>query len=360
MRAVAPVERLFPWWTPFVYLLSPPFLALLLDTHPLTGRWDRYWPVLVDTWLSSAAIGGIIHALYTWVAPRWLRRAGSRLGALMVHGAVIVIAVGLGQLVAHPIALQVCRAAGIGAAYDESITRAQEIYASLIIASGLVGMIVGYESLRRHAREVELRLQRANAAAVSAELAELQARINPHFLFNSLNTVAGLIAEHPERAEATVERLADTFRYALDASRHRRVKLGRELDAVRDYLEIEAIRFDRLRWSIEVPDELTEIEVPPLVLQPLIENAVRHGASQNPAGGSVVVRARRDGSQLVLTVVDDGPGPGRSTHSGTQTSVRDLRERLKLNYGPAARLQITDSDGGGCIAEIAIPIEGDA
>ena len=136
-----------------------------------------------------------------------------------------------------------------------------------------------------------------------------------------------------------------------------RVALSEEIDAVRAYLEMEAMRFEeRLSWRIDAEPGLEGVEVPPLVLQPLVENAVRHGI-EGRGRGTVVVEVARWGDDLFVRVHDDGPGPGRSAHGGTRTSLKELRERLRLCYGERAALSVSEGDGGGCAVELTLPVE---
>ena len=151
---------------------------------------------------------------------------------------------------------------------------------------------VGFETLRERARRVELKAQRAQQEALRAQLEALQARTNPHFLFNSLNTVAGLIDEDPRKAEEVLERLSALFRYSLEGSRTDWVRLEQEIENVEGYLEVERVRLgDRLNSEIDVAPGVENILVPPLVLQPLVENAVLHAIAPRSAGGSLSLRA---------------------------------------------------------------------
>lgn len=344
-------ESLLPPGIAWIYLVSPPFIALLLHPQTLRGDFTRFWPHLTATWVHVLIIGGLSHGLYTWVVPRMLVGARSIASKAALHVGAVGVAVLGGMLISFPIAALVCG--------DQGHTRdlAVELYTAFLITAVFVSTAASYERLRRTTRDVELRAQRAQEAAVRAELSSLQARTNPHFLFNSLNTVAGLIKQDPALAESTVERLADVFRYSLDASRHESVSLAVELDVVRDYLAVESIRFgERLRYSIEVEPGLERLAVPPLILQPVVENAVRHGIGERREGGEVWLRVRRAGAFLEVVVDDDGPGPGRSTHRGSGTSVGDLRERLELARGLGARLELGERPGGGCRATLRMPL----
>jgi two-component system sensor histidine kinase AlgZ len=180
--------------------------------------------------------------------------------------------------------------------------------------------------------------------------------MNPHFLFNTLNAIASLIPEDPALAETMIERLAGVLQYALEAGKRGTVSLGEELAAVRDYLGIEQARFGaRLRSSIDVSPELHALALPPMLLQPLVENAVLHGLAGRDGGGEITITARGDEQAVVLTVADDGVGPGGSSRSGTRTGLASVRERLALTYGDAALFAVRERAGGGFECELRVP-----
>lgn len=170
-------------------------------------------------------------------------------------------------------------------------------------------------------------------AHAAARLAELQARIRPHFLFNTLNTAIALVQIDPQRAEAVLEDLAELFRQAL-TSPSVRTTLAEEIDLAQRYLSIEQLRFGErvtVRWELD--DEAAHAEVPALILQPLVENAVRHGIEANPLGGWIVVRTKVQGGRAVLTVSNSVPtqGPSPAT-AGHGIALRNVRQRLKLMH----------------------------
>ncbi len=213
------------------------------------------------------------------------------------------------------------------------------------------------DGMEIRAREGRLREELAKRDATQARLEALQARTHPHFLFNSLNVIAALVALDPVRAEEAIETLSELMRYAIHSARERLVSLGAELEAVENYLSLEHLRYgDRLRVKIEVRPALRDLEVPPLCLQPIAENAVFHGISTLEEGGELRIRARKGKGALVLSVEDDGAGPGASSHSGTGTAMSDLRARLELLYGGRARLSVGQREGGGCLVELTIPL----
>jgi sensor histidine kinase YesM len=236
------------------------------------------------------------------------------------------------------------------------VTRGNLIGIGLVIATVIFAIEIVYERLRKRARRVELREEQAQRQALRAQFEALQARTNPHFLYNSLNAVAGLIEEDPKRAEQALEKLSDLFRYALDGSQREHVRLSEELRTVRGYLEMEELRFgERLRYEVDVPADLGNLAVPPLVLQPLVENAVLHGISPRTAGGSVRVVAAKNNGVLDLTVEDDGPGPGGSEHRGSRTSLDDLSKRLELLYAARATLESGPAADGGLRVRVRLP-----
>lgn len=211
---------------------------------------------------------------------------------------------------------------------------------------------------RERLQRVELRESEARQASLAAQLQALQARVQPHFLFNCLNTVAGLIEEDPKRANRAVEMLADLFRYTLDSSKQATVALERELLVVRDFLELETLRYgDRLKTALHTDPACSDAQVPPLVLQPIVENAVLHGIANRRGGGRLELVTKRRGDELVLTVEDDGPGPGHSAHTGAGAALADLRRRLQLLYGARAGLREGPAELGGYRVEVVLPFE---
>jgi LytS/YehU family sensor histidine kinase len=194
-------------------------------------------------------------------------------------------------------------------------------------------------------REKELAADRARRLATEARLSSLESRIHPHFLFNTLNSISSLIQEDPAQAEKLVERLAALLRFSLDSNEQRTVPLEREMKITRDYLEIERARFgDRLRYSIDVPPSLRFAEVPPLAVQTLVENSVKHAIAPRRDGGEVRVAARRIGQHLCVEVADDGPGFARDALVAGH-GLDTLHARLQALYDDRAALDILTRDG---------------
>ncbi len=290
--------------------------------------------------------------VYLLVLPVYLRGAVSPIRRGWLHAAAILAATVSGGEAATRVLLLF--GAASGDRVDLLRLRVMSIGLSILVSIRLVEF--GYERLREKVRSVELREERARRQALHAELAALQARVDPHFLFNSLNTIAGLIEEDPKRAVEVVTRLSGLFRHTVHGSRVESVPLEDEIGAVSAFLEIQTLRFsDRLSWTVDVAPGLETARVPPLILQPLVENAVLHGTSQRRKA-KVRIEAEANGDRLLLTVEDDGPGPGQSTHRGSGTSLADLAERVDLLHGAAAGLETGPLPGGGFRACLRLPL----
>lgn len=206
------------------------------------------------------------------------------------------------------------------------------------------------QALNMQLRTQELEKERALKLATKAGLASLESSLHPHFLFNTLNSISALIAEDPALADKMVQRLASLLRTSLDACRQTQVTLKAEMDMVTAYLEIEKARFrERLSYAIDLQPEMESLPVPPLVLQPIVENSVKYAVLPRPAGGVIKISARLDAGWLVMEVWDNGPGfnTDRLPHGH---GLDNLRARLKALLGDEARLSINSSSGSTTIA----------
>jgi two-component system, LytTR family, sensor kinase len=208
--------------------------------------------------------------------------------------------------------------------------------------------------LRRAYRESELQRLQLQAAVQAAELRALKSQVNPHFLFNCLNNLRSLVAEDPNRAREMMLRLSELLRYALEVSRHERVSLEEELAVVKAYLELESLQFeDRLHWRIEATAASKKIQLPPMVVQQLVENAIKHGISNRPQGGEILVCARIEDGALVVDVENSGQLP---TAAGNGFGLENARERLRLLSGEFARLTLANKDAERVAATASIPL----
>ena len=247
-------------------------------------------------------------------------------------------------------------------AFEDGLGRyvASWLFTTLPFGVAVYLAVVGIEHAIRYfveARERATHVAELSEQLASARLAAVEARLNPHFLFNTLNTVTVLVRDG-ERTAATrvIEQLSDVLRRTLGRSPSPQVALAEELELVRQYLAIEEARFsDRLRPQIEVEPALLGAAVPSFALQHLVENAVRHGISRRTDAGRVVVRARRDGEMLELTVEDDGAGLGPDIAPARGHGIENTRERLRGLYGDRASLELTAAKPWGAIARLRLP-----
>ncbi|NVB40664.1 histidine kinase [Pseudenhygromyxa sp. WMMC2535] len=334
------VELRRAWW---IYALVPVVLTAL-------GAADWGVPTVEAFALNfcvTLCIGGSSQAVFL-LAER--RGFGLPLG---LHYPLLVLA---GVALGTELALASLR---LFAGFDPAMVRRGLWVVGGIVAAVVAAISVTYDRLRERARAVELRAEQARRQALEAKLDALQSRMNPHFLFNSLNTVAALIEEDRDAAVLAVERLSELLRYTLERSGDTLVPLADELRCVREYLALEGARFgERLRVRVDIDEALarvTQVMIPPLIIQPLVENAVKHGVARSRAPVTVCVAVDAEGEGLRVAVSDDGPGAHAGPSAGTGTAQRTVSERLRLLYGEAARFEAGPLSEGGYRATLHLP-----
>lgn len=236
--------------------------------------------------------------------------------------------------------------------YDKGFREAFGIWAgtSVFIYGAILGGVLAYYYAQRFLeREVEF---------AGARLHSLQAQLRPHFMFNALNSVAMLVrgGRGPEAVEM-IARVSDVLRDSLDDDSRTDVTLEDEVALARRYLAVEEVRFaDRLDVRVNLTDRAKTARVPRLILQPLVENAVRHGIGAKAAAGRLEITASTTGKELIVVVRDDGPGPNGRHHRGNGVGLNNTRERLRTTYGDAARFTLEHGAEGGAVATLVIPI----
>jgi sensor histidine kinase YesM len=222
-------------------------------------------------------------------------------------------------------------------------------YVALI---GLAHAGVFHRRYREREQQAALLASRLNEARLHA----LQAQLQPHFLFNSLNGIATLLRRDPAKAEEMLLSLSELLRVALSSSHRQEIPLREEMDFLGRYLEIQRMRFgDRLQVSEEIDASATDCLVPALLLQPLVENAIRHGLEPSGRPGLLRIAALRKGAWLQITVEDNGVGlpPGESLNAGV--GLANVRERLATLHGAAQAFDITQRPAGGVVVSIKLP-----
>jgi sensor histidine kinase YesM len=318
----------------------------------------RDWAIgCADSITYSLCIAVPSTAVFVKTTPR-LRRLRPSLQVLAYMAILLPIAVA-GCLLADVLFVAVGRREGGELLAQLAADLRVVLMISLVTGTG----IIGYERLRdrledanARLREEELARERALRLAADAQLSSLESRIRPHFLFNALNAVLALIPEDPKRAEEVLERFTGLLRASLRADGDGLVPFAQETALVRDYLEIERVRFgDRLRFTIDVPEGLESVAVPAFSVQTLVENSVKHAAGARRGGAEVKVTARADGERAAFAVEDDGPGfDGASLPAGH--GLATLRSRIEALFGAAGTLDVERAPSGGARVVMRVPV----
>ena len=327
-------------------------LLLLVIEH---ARLPHIGTNLLSSFLYAMLIGFPTALSLNWIGFRYAKRYPRFVFA--IYAAVLFITATCGCLVGA-LLLQF---AGI----NSSDFYWREVEYSLpicLVINFVVGLsVTSFETLRHRLQDATLELrtrqmeqERANKLLVEARLSSLESRIHPHFLFNTLNSISSLIPSDPKRAEDTVGKLASLLRFSISANQSSLVPLAQELKIVRDYLDIEATRFgQRLRYEISVPTTLGDLKIPPLALQTLVENSVKHVVAQRSQPSSIRINGAQHDRRLELTVTDDGPGFLLADISPDH-GLGNLVGRLELLFGESAQLNVKRVDDK-TVVTIALP-----
>jgi sensor histidine kinase YesM len=327
--------------------LGLPALAFTVGVGFATGNWPA-------SFVTGLAISSAIFALY-WLDQRFVHPRLEKLAPDWLHLGLEMTFLLLDHVVGAVLALLVSsRIFG----FEVVPSAAWLTVAAMVV---VFPIIHGTEMALRFFRQVqekERQEEQLRALATEAELKALKAQINPHFLFNTLNTIAGLIHADSEQAEAIVERLAEMFRYVLNGSERGLVPLEEELAFLDGYLEIERVRFgDRLRIRRAIESQALCLLVPSLVLQPLVENTVQHGRS---ADGSVdlSIDIYTEGERAIIAIGDQGPGMprGHKLGEGPGHGLANVDQRLRRTYGPDHGLELSANEPQGTRVSLSIPV----
>jgi sensor histidine kinase YesM len=357
----------FQRWTPnwkrdllytFIWnsLLWAGFVVLSLVFANVTD-WPRH---LLRIFLIAHAIGFSIHGLFAigelLLGPR-IRKMGS-VTSVIYYASIPTLGVFVGYTLSFALL-------DMPKAFDwlYSLPGSRSI-ATVSVVLSLFLLFISSARIRQREAEARLALetQRATEAerrSLEAQLRLLQAQIEPHFLYNTLGNAVSLIGPEPDKARLLLERLIDYLRATLSSSRAQACALATEFDSLKAYLELMQIRMgDRLRYRIDLPDALRQTVLPPMLLQPLVENAIQHGLEKKIEGGEVQVSATRDGDFLSLSVIDTGIGfdPSAVPRPGGGIGLANLRQRLTAIYGPAALMTLTDHRPSGVRVTLRLPL----
>lgn len=332
------------WW---VFIVVAVVLTLV-TSNPADSTRAEIFDSLVTNLVVSLSIGVFVTVLYAVGVDRFVDRLQRPAARGLVHALTLAVSIAAGS----ELALVVLT--GIYGQFD--VPRARVIMWQVASGVGAGTMIatVLYSRIRDRAQELEVVAERGRRETAEAQLEAAQARTHPHFLFNSLNTIAALIEEDPALAVEAVERLSDLLRYALEGRRTKLVLVQEELDAVKSYASIQRMRFsDRLVVEFDVQGDARAAVVPPFSIQPLVENAIKHGVAQSHEGGRVRVIAAVEPRQLRIEV--HNTGPQRSNAGGTGVGHEDLRRRLQLIYGDEHEFHAGPRDDGYVVSLVLPP-----
>lgn len=329
------------------------------------GGWSAFSALGLTTgamengWRPSLVIGYFLFFLYSVSFTHLLRLMSLRLGwtnlaparafARLSAGAILIATIQTGLVV------------GIYSAIEGSLGVWRQpssiVYMFLWLSVVDNIWVILYFSITslRHSREVRRNETQMKLALSEAELRALESQLNPHFLFNCLNSIRGMVSEDPPQAQDMITRLANILRYNLQRDRHHTVPLASEVEIVSDYLALESIRFEsRLRVRIDIDDAAREVPVPPMLLQTLVENAIKHGVEDLPSGSEISIRASLENSTLRIAVENAG-AVTEPQASSPRIGLVNARERLRILYGERAALQLAPSPNGRVAATVLIP-----
>jgi signal transduction histidine kinase len=342
-------------WTAVGLLYFGQDVTRRLYSHdPVPWQEAGFWAVRI--YLSAALTPGVLWLGRRWPLTRhlWVRRAGLHLllavgFALLRAGLETAVHTWVDALPGAPAGRSVADTAAILLifGFHEGVLTYWVILA--------IQSAIGYYGLFQ---DRELRASQLEAQVAQARLSALKMQLQPHFLFNTLNATVVLVRQRKtQEAEETLTRFSDLLRSMLDDMQAQEVPLARELEHLRLYLSIEQMRFsDRLRVDIDVAAELLDAAVPHMALQPIVENAVRHGIGRRIEGGTIRIEATRAADRLIVIVKDDGPGVhGDAVERSGGIGLANTKARLRQLYGAAAELQIVSGEGGGTAVTLSLP-----
>ena len=340
------------WSTLFALVFT--VIALMFEPHARAAH------VLWANIVIANCIGGMIHAAFEICQPwlgAWVRRQ-----SFAVHTAYYAAISIFGVFAGYWLGLTLLDWPAFRAYIFSPQGAVPTLLLSLVIAAILASFFLARERQARTEADAQRERARIEAAEHQFHLAQLkllEAQIEPHFLYNTLANVISLVDDDPAGAKGMLERLIDYLRRASAASTPEATTLGAQIELLRGYLDLLVLRMgNRLAYRIDIPRELDAFPLPPMLLQPLVENAIKHGLEPKVAGGEVSIVAHRGGSALVLTVADNGEGfRAKRTAASGGIGLANLRARLATLYGDAARLVIEDAHPGTrATIELPMPV----
>lgn len=341
--------RLLGWWT-VAYGLSSWIIEYLVSQLDPAAKIDFFFAsnraVYAVVWTGAIVVAVVATERFPVTSTR-------QVGRILIHVGVCLVVTGLWGVVAYyGCVLLVPGWKPLGVARMLASTSK-----NVLFGYGLVVVLVHITLRVRLHRSHEVALLRQAHLAAQAQLQLLKLEMQPHFLFNALHSVSALIESDPVAANDTLALVSDMLRHAVETARVQEVSLREELTTLRLYTQIQQVRFgERLRLTWTIDEETLEAAVPHMLLQPLVENAIKHGVEVRSNAGGIAVSAARDGKALALSIRDDGPGySAPSPRRGPGMGITNVRSRLTQLYGESHSFSVADAAGGGTVVEIRIP-----
>jgi two-component system, LytTR family, sensor kinase len=317
------------------------------------------WGQALSVWMLCAFAWSLLTPAILWLARRFPFSRQNWLSPLLVHSAAAIF-FSCFSLVVYMLVWRMLLWSQLISSLPFSSLRnlvIADFHSGLLIYAALIAIRNALDTYRKY-QEREVRAAQLEAQLSQAQLDALRKQLQPHFLFNTLNTVSILIDEDRGAAREMLVRLSDLLRSTLDSSKAHEVALKQELEFIASYLEIERVRFsDRLSVEMHIEPQTLNARVPDLLLQPLVENAIRHGIAPRSAAGTIAISARRLNGDLRLEVTDNGRGlpQDRRPEEKPGVGIANTQSRLRQLYGGRQRFEIANLDEGGVRVAITLP-----
>jgi two-component system LytT family sensor kinase len=322
------------------------------------------WGQTLAIWMLCAFAWALLTPAILWLAQRCAFTRKDWLRSLLVHIAAAVFFSGFSLVIYVSVWQLLLWSQVISSLPYPSLKNLliADFHAGVLIYAAIIGIKNALDTYRKY-QEREVIAAQLETRLTYAQLDALKKQLQPHFLFNTLNTISILIDEDTAAARNMLVRLSDLLRSTLDSAKTHEVSLKQELEFIESYLEIERMRFpDRLSVEMHIDPKTLNAQVPDLILQPLVENAIRHGIAPRSAAGTIAIYAERLNGDLKLQVRDNGRGlqPGQQQPAKQGVGIANTQSRLQQLYGGRQRFEISNLDEGGVAVNITIPFHTDS
>jgi two-component system, LytTR family, sensor kinase len=342
---------IFACWTFLAFLFSGPQMIQALRLNRAADGWDSVFGELIFSYLWLA-----LTPLAIWLSQSFRIESGQRFKRLTIHFLASLIFLLIQVLLFTVISTPFGWYSHITPFWNRYFLLILNFTPTNVMFYWGVVVIEHAVDYYRKLQERELNASQLEAQLAQSQLEVLKMQLHPHFLFNTLNAISALIRESPDEADEMVSRLGDLLRMTLETAGLQEVPFTKELEFLQHYIAIEQTRFqDRLKVEMAIEPETLEGWVPSMILQPLVENSVRHGVAPRPEGGCIKIKAWRDNSLLRLEVEDDGPGLCGEMPLKERVGLTNTRARVSNLYGDEHGLKLHHAAGGGLVVSLSIP-----